>query len=178
MHYAESENFLTLEQAKLLANSFVNSQFGYAPLIWMFTRKNLMLEVNKIHWRNLRVVYDDCNSTYEELLASRNDISIHQKHLRHLTIEVYKSLMNLSSEFMWPFFKNKSIPYNFRNGNICILPPARSTHYGINSVPFGGSLLRNNLPISVKERVSVKEFKQKLNHVQKIHCSCVACWRF
>ena len=46
MHYAESENFLTLEQAKLLANSFVNSQFGYAPLIWMFTRKNLMLKVN------------------------------------------------------------------------------------------------------------------------------------
>ena len=31
--------FLTLEQAKLFANSFVNSQFGYSPLIWMFTSK-------------------------------------------------------------------------------------------------------------------------------------------
>ena len=30
--------FLTLEQAKLLANSFVNTQFGNAHLIWMFTR--------------------------------------------------------------------------------------------------------------------------------------------
>ena len=68
--------FLTPEQAKLLANSFVNTQFAYAPLIWMFTRKNSMLKINKIHWRTLRVVYDDYNSTYEELLASHNDISI------------------------------------------------------------------------------------------------------
>ena len=55
---------VTLEQAKLLANSFVNTQFGYAPLIWMFTSKNSMLKVNKIHRRTLRVVYDDYNSTY------------------------------------------------------------------------------------------------------------------
>ena len=48
---------------------------------WMFTSKSSMLKVNKIHRRTLRVVYDDYNSTYEELLASHNDISIHQKHL-------------------------------------------------------------------------------------------------
>ena len=144
----------------------------------MFTSKNSMLKVNKIHQRTLRVVYDDYNSTYEDLLASHNDISIHQKHPKHLTIEVYKSLTNLNPEFMWPFFKSKSIPYNLRNGNICILPPARSSHYSINSIQYWGSLLWNNLPISVKESVFVKEFKQKWNHVQKIHCSCVASRRF
>ena len=68
--------FLTLEQAKLLANSFVNTQFRSAPLIWIFTSKNSMLKVNKIHRRTLRVVYD-YNSTYEEVLASGNGISIH-----------------------------------------------------------------------------------------------------
>ena len=136
---------------------------------------NSVLKVNKIHRRTLRVVYDDYNSTYEELLASHNYIFIHQKHLKHLVIEVYKSLTNLNLEFMWPFFKNKSIPYNLRYGNICILFPAQSSHYGINSAQFRGSLLWNNLPISVKESVSVKEFKQNLNHVQKMHCSCIAC---
>ena len=133
--------FLTLEQVKLLAHLFVNTQFGYAPLIWIFTSKNSMLKVNKIHRRTLRVVYDDYNSTYEELLASHNDISIHQKHLKHLAIEVYKPLTNLNPEFIWPFFKNKPILYNLRNGNISILLPARSSHYGLNSVQFRGSLL-------------------------------------
>ena len=51
-------DFLTLKQAKLLANSFVNTQFGYAPLIWMFTSKNSMLKTNKMHRRTLRLVYD------------------------------------------------------------------------------------------------------------------------
>ena len=111
-----------------------------------------MSKVNKIHRSTLRVIYDDYNSTYEELLVSHNDISIHQKHLKHLAIEVYKSLTNLNPEFMWPFSKNKSIPYNLSNENICILPPARSSCYGINSVKCRGSLLWNNLPISVKEK--------------------------
>ena len=115
------------------------------------------------------MVYDDYNSTYEELLASHNEISIHQKNLRHLGIEVYKSLVHLNPEFMWPFFKNKSIPYNLRNGNICILPPAPLPQYGISSIQFRGSLLWNNLTISVKETVSDKEFKQKLNHVLVLH---------
>ena len=148
--------FLTLEQVKVLANSFVNTQFRYAPLIWMFTSKNSMLKANKIHWRTLRVLYDDYKSTYEELLASHKDISIHQKHLKHLAIEVCKSLTNLNLEFMWSFFKNKSIPYSFRNGNICILPPAQSSHYGINSVQFRGSLLWNNLPLSAKKMFLLK----------------------
>ena len=88
-----------------------------------------MLKINKIHRRTLRVVYDDYSSTYEELLASHNDISIHQKHLKHLAVEVYKPLVNMNPEFIWPFFKTNSVPYNLRNGNICILPPARSSHY-------------------------------------------------
>ena len=92
--------FLKLEQAKLLVNSFVNTQFGYVPLIWMFTSKNSMLKVNKTHRKTLHVVYDDYNSIYEELLASHNDISIHHKHLKHLAIEVYKSLANLNPEFI------------------------------------------------------------------------------
>ena len=53
--------FLTPKQAKLLANSFANSQFG----------------------RTLCVVYDHYNSTYEELLTSHNGISIHKTHLKH-----------------------------------------------------------------------------------------------
>ena len=38
-----------------------------------------MLEVNKIHRRTLRVIYN-YDSTYKELLANHNDLSIHQKH--------------------------------------------------------------------------------------------------
>ena len=160
-------NFLTLKEAKLLANSLVTTYFGYTSLIGIFTSKSSILKVTKIHWRTLHVVYDDYNSIYEELLDIHNDISIHQEHLKHLAIEVCKSLTNLNPEFMQTFFKNKFVNYNFRNENVCIFAPARPSHYGINSVLFRGSLLWNNLPISVKGSASFKEFKQKLNHATK-----------
>ena len=115
-----------------------------------------MLRVDEIHWRTVHLVYNDYNSTYEELLASHNDISIHQKYLKYFAIEVYKSLTNLNPELMQSLFKNKSIPYNLRNGNICILPPARSSHYGINSVQLPGSLLWNNLPKQLKNLFMLK----------------------
>ena len=31
--------FLTIGQAKILGNVFIDSQFNYAPLLWMFCRK-------------------------------------------------------------------------------------------------------------------------------------------
>ena len=34
-------NFLTLEKAKMLANAFINIQFNYTPLVWMFVGKKL-----------------------------------------------------------------------------------------------------------------------------------------
>ena len=89
MHSIKCSRIFHNFRMKLLANLFANTQFRYEHLIWMFTNKNSMLKVNKIHRRTIRVVYDDYNSTYEELLASHNDISIHQGHLKHLAIEDY-----------------------------------------------------------------------------------------
>ena len=40
--------YLTLDKAILLGNAFINSQFNYAPLIWMFCRKTLYHKIEKI----------------------------------------------------------------------------------------------------------------------------------
>ena len=42
-------NFIAFEQAKLLCKSFIMSNFGYCPLIWMFCRKTANKEINRIH---------------------------------------------------------------------------------------------------------------------------------
>ena len=86
--------YLSVDKAKLLANAFIGSQFNYAPLIWMFAGKTLIKKICKIHHRTLQVVYDDFNKSYDELLELNNDLSIHQRHLRYLAIEVFKSIMH------------------------------------------------------------------------------------
>ena len=37
--------FLTIEKAKMLGNAFTDSQFNYAPLLWMFCRKTLYSKI-------------------------------------------------------------------------------------------------------------------------------------
>ena len=45
--------FLTVEKARILANAFINSQFNYAPLIWMFPSKTAINKILTIHYRTL-----------------------------------------------------------------------------------------------------------------------------
>ena len=79
--------YLSLEKVKILDNAFSDSQFNYAPLIWMYFRKGLYLEMQKIHHKALKVIYQS-NKTYEELLELSETVSIHQRHLRFLVTEV------------------------------------------------------------------------------------------
>ena len=46
--------YLSLEKAKMSGNAIIDSQFNYAPLIWMFRRKRLYLKMQKIHHKPLR----------------------------------------------------------------------------------------------------------------------------
>ena len=133
--------YLTFEKAKLLANAFINSQFNYAPLIWMFANKSSIDKILKIHKRTLQIVYDAYGESYENLLNRSYDISLHQKYLRYVAIKVYKSWTNLNRGFIWNFFERNHIPYNLRQGNLLFLPPAKSTGYGVNSLVFRVSLL-------------------------------------
>ena len=50
--------FLTVEKAKLLGNSFIESQFNYATLILMFCRKLIL--------KTLKVIYNNTKS-YDSL---------------------------------------------------------------------------------------------------------------
>ena len=82
--YNAYESFQVPIKQRHLCNAFINSQFYYAPLIWMFAGKLLISRVQKIHFRSLQKVYNTYDITYNELLSTNSDVSIHQRHLRFL----------------------------------------------------------------------------------------------
>ena len=51
--------FLTVEKARILANAFINSQFNYVPLIWMFVSRTAIKKILKTHYKTLQVVYSE-----------------------------------------------------------------------------------------------------------------------
>ena len=48
--------------------AFIESQFGYCPLIWMFHSRGVNSKINHLHERSLRIVYEDNISSFEDLL--------------------------------------------------------------------------------------------------------------
>ena len=111
--------------------------------------ENLCRKAQYIHNKTLKVIYES-NDTYDSLLLQSNTVSVHQRHLRFLVTEIYKSIWQLNPEFMWSYFTHKSIPYNLRKGPFLGSPKAHSFYYSKNAVHFRGSLIWNNLPAVVK----------------------------
>ena len=99
--------YLTPEKAKVLYNAFINSRFSYASIVSMFGRKTDYLKMEKIQYKALKIVFNS-NESFEDLLLHRNEVSIHQKQLHQLTTEIYKSLTDLSPEFIEPFLQPKN----------------------------------------------------------------------
>ena len=59
---------MNLKQRRNIMKAFVESQFGYCPLIWMFHSRGLNNKINRIHERALRITYKNKSSTFQELL--------------------------------------------------------------------------------------------------------------
>ena len=93
----------------------------------MFANKLSIDKILKTHKRTLQIVYDLYDESHENLLNIKDNISIHQKYLQYLAIEVYKSSTKLNHGFMWNFFKRNYVSYNLRRGDLLLLPPVKST---------------------------------------------------
>ena len=89
--------------------AFIESQFGYCPLVWMFCNRTLNARINRIHKRALRIVYNDYDSSFVELLARDNAFTIHHRNIQTLGIGIYKVINNLSPKFMKEIFVLKII---------------------------------------------------------------------
>ena len=126
-------NFVDLAKRKNLMKAFITSQFNYCPLIWMFYSRQLGNRINKIQGRALKLLYKDNKLTFDDLLKLDNSVTIHQRSLQTLGIEIFKVKKSLPPEIMAEVFK-KEPHYNLRCEASHFKRENKSTHYGIQSV--------------------------------------------
>ena len=167
--------YLGIQKSQVLFNSVVISNFTYCPLIWVFCSKAANNKINKTHKRALRVLYDEYESTFEQLLENSGTKTIHQRNLQFLMTEIYKTLNNLNPAYMAEFFIKKNLPYNLRKKDLCKLPAAKSLMFGTSSLSFKGSLLWNTLRDNVKGAITIQKFKKEIRHWDGKNCTCHIC---
>ena len=73
----------------------------------MFHGRNLNNKINRIHERALRIAYKDNVSTFEKLLEMDNSVTVHQRNLQLLMVEIYITKYNLNPSFMKQILRKK-----------------------------------------------------------------------
>ena len=87
-------------------NAFFTSQFSYCPLVWMYRGRTNNNKMNRLHDRYLRIVYNDKQSSFNELLEKDDSVSIHMRNIQILATKIYY-LMNLKPYKIWILLKLK-----------------------------------------------------------------------
>ena len=126
----------------------------------MFCSKSANKEINRTNKRALRLLYEDYDSSFEQLLEKDESITVHQRILQNLITEIYKTINQINPAYMWEFFVEKDMPYNLRTKVLCRLPQAQTNKYGLDSLSFRGSLLWNALKDEVKRAGTLTKFKK------------------
>ena len=90
--------FLKGEKAEILLTSIVMSNLSNCPLIWMFCDKSANKEINRT---NKRVLYENYDSSLEQLLEKDGSITVHQRNSQNLMTEIYKTVNQINPAYMW-----------------------------------------------------------------------------
>ena len=160
--------FLSTEQTKYLSEAYIMSAFKYCPLIWMFCNKTSNNQINKIHKRTLRLVYEMEDANFEDLLLKGNTWDVHENNIHTLLIEIYKLINNLSLPIMRDFFDLKNTRYDLRSKQLLKLLGTSSSRYGTQAPCFKVSLIWNTVPNKFKNVDNIKDWKPTT-------CSCKRC---
>ena len=72
-------------------------------------------KINKLHERVLRIVYTNDELNFRELLDKDDSITIHQRNLQRLAIEMYKIKNHVSPLLVQQLFTQKDNIYDLRN---------------------------------------------------------------
>ena len=152
--------FLSKQKLILIINSFVLSNFCYCPLIWMNCSRLNNTKINKIHERALRLIYNDYTLEYQQLLNIDKSVSFHHRNLQQLCIEIFKTKMSLNPSFMCDVFsENIGRRYHTRCEQHLILPPVKTTRYGLGSLKYMAYKTWNNIPKNIRRINDLQIFK-------------------
>ena len=83
----------------------MQSQFSYAPLVWMLHSKTVQNRINKVHEKFLKLLYDDHDSNFKELLDKEGTFTIHQINTQKLMIEMFKAKNDIGPKLLSEIFK-------------------------------------------------------------------------
>ena len=175
------KKFMNFEEKKILISSHFMANFNYCPLVWrLFNACSQKKKNENLQKRALRLLCNNYEIYYEELLSKSSTSSMNVKRLRALCVELYKTINKLNPDFMRDFFKlrftNRPVREKYKMN--MIIPELNQVSYGKKSLRTFGPKLRNSLPYHIKSSENLESFKRTIKHCNGERYLCKICKYF
>ena len=167
--------YMSTEKLRCILKAFIESQFGYCPLVWMYHSRTLNNRINRLHERALRITYKDSKLTFQELLDLDNSFTIHERNVQRLATEMYKIKNNLAPAFMNELFPQSISTYNLRNKPEFKTSNVYTVSHGTETISFRGSKTWALVPKEIKNSKTLFIFKKAIKSWKPEGCSCKLC---
>ena len=97
--------------------------------------RELNYKINRIHEKCLRIVYNDKECSFQELLDKDGSVCTHHRNLQILCVEMFKVVNGLSPKIFTDLFEIRDQSYyNFRNNNYFAIPKVKTVLNGSESI--------------------------------------------
>ena len=103
----------------------------------MFNNRTTNRKINRLHERYLRIIYNGKQSYFEDFLEKDGSVSIHDRNIQYLVVEMYKVSDRLSPPLISNIFKHK----NSHQYNLKIV------FHGTEIMSYLGPIIRDILPV-------------------------------
>ena len=155
-------NFLNEQCRMNVYKSFINANFNYCPIVWLFCGKINLNKLEKLQERALATVYCDNSLTYEDMLKKSGQLCIRMNLIRLVAIDMFKCMNGLNPLYINEMFVGKDSIYNLRDQSRLLQPKFNTKRYGYRSFKYFGSKIWNCLPPYVKNVNELSMFKKNL----------------
>ena len=131
---ARIARILPCQKRRIILKTFIESQFSYCPLVWMFCSRSMNRKINHIHERALRLVYQDYTTSFQDLLKKDGSLTFHHRNIHQVAIEMFKVRHDLSPPFMKEIFTHNENSTGTRSGDTFVRPKVESVKKGDRSL--------------------------------------------
>ena len=146
---------MNVDKKRMIMKTFIELQFGYCPLVWLFHSRSLNNKINRIHERSLRITYNDKSSSFQNLFEKDNSVTLHHRNIEILATGTYKFLQGLSPPLMNETFVERNNNYNLWGNKVL-------NRRGTETVSFLPPKPWNILPKDIKDSESLDIFKRQI----------------
>lgn len=168
--------YLNLTCRRTIYYAFIRSVLNFCPLVWHFCSKKNQYKVERLNSRALRFVYQDFNSSYEDLLKKDDNVSLYLHRRRLLAIEVFKIVHGCRPSYLNDLISIKeNVRYNFRHSKKAKLPDYNGKTYGKRNFQYEAAQLWNSLPQHVRIAENFGTFKHYISLWDGGACACSVC---